>query len=315
MTQLNEHGHPIKVVARRTGLTPHLIRIWEKRYKAVLPLRTPTNRRLYSDADISRLLLLRRATLAGRSIGQVANLPNDQLGAMVHDDETKIPSTFGLTGTAKKDSPENFVERCLVAAEQLDAERLEKGLREAAMLLSQPILIDQVISPLMQRIGDLWKSGRLRIVHEHFLSAAVRSFVGNLRSSYDIPPNAPGLVVSTPTGQQHEHGALVLAAMAEAEGWRVTYLGPNLPAEEIALAVRQTEAKAVALSIVFPGDDQRVIGELQRLRQLLPRDAEILVGGRSADGYDSTIKQIGATMISDMQSFRAQLDAFRSDRN
>ena len=107
----------------------------------------------------------------------------------------------------------------------------------------------------------------------------------------------------------------MLAAMAEAEGWRVTYVGPNLPAEEIAFAVRQIEAKAVALSIVYPGDDQRVIGELQRLRQLLPRDTEILVGGRSADGYESTIKQIGATAISDMQSFRAQLEAIRFDRN
>ena len=46
-----EHDHPIQVVVRRTGLSPHVIRVWEKRYDAVVPTRTPTNRRRYSDAD------------------------------------------------------------------------------------------------------------------------------------------------------------------------------------------------------------------------------------------------------------------------
>ena len=69
-----EGKHPIQIVARRTGLTPDVIRVWERRYEAVLPRRTSTNRRLYSDRDVERLQLLRRATLAGRRIGDVARL-------------------------------------------------------------------------------------------------------------------------------------------------------------------------------------------------------------------------------------------------
>ncbi|MBX7259713.1 MAG: MerR family transcriptional regulator, partial [Candidatus Hydrogenedentes bacterium] len=58
----HQSQHPIQVVALRTGLTPHVIRMWERRYAAVCPTRTPTNRRLYSDSDITRLRLLSRAT-------------------------------------------------------------------------------------------------------------------------------------------------------------------------------------------------------------------------------------------------------------
>src|SRR5918999_1092269 len=75
--------HPIGVVTRRTGLSPDLLRAWEKRYDVVKPARSGGGRRLYSDADIERLRLLYRATLAGRGIGQVATLSTPALAALV----------------------------------------------------------------------------------------------------------------------------------------------------------------------------------------------------------------------------------------
>ena len=87
-----EPRHPIKVVARRTGLTPDVLRVWEKRYSAVTPTRVSTGRRLYSDQDVERLLLLRRATLVGRRIGQVAALPTDELETLVDEDLWPLPT-------------------------------------------------------------------------------------------------------------------------------------------------------------------------------------------------------------------------------
>ena len=80
---MNEAHYPIQLVARLTGLSAHVIRIWEQRYRAVEPQRTATNRRLYSQRDIERLNLLRDLTQAGHSIGQVAQLPTDKLGKLV----------------------------------------------------------------------------------------------------------------------------------------------------------------------------------------------------------------------------------------
>ena len=77
-----------KRVARRTGLTAHVIRIWEKRYGAVQPERTGTNRRLYSEEQIERLSLLREITRAGHSIGPVAKLPTENLRKLAAEADT-----------------------------------------------------------------------------------------------------------------------------------------------------------------------------------------------------------------------------------
>ena len=81
----------MKVVARRTGLSPHVIRMWEKRYGVVAPARTETRRRLYTEADITRLGLLRQATLLGYSISRIAALPTEQLRALVNEEAATAP--------------------------------------------------------------------------------------------------------------------------------------------------------------------------------------------------------------------------------
>jgi methanogenic corrinoid protein MtbC1 len=315
-TMPTEPRYSIKIVARRTGLTAHVIRIWEKRYRAVSPKRSATKRRLYSDADIERLALLHRATLAGHAIGHVANLPNQKLLAILADDESEIPSA-AKHARSKPAAPtvKSHFEECLAAVQNFDAERLESALARAAVALSQPILIDQVLIPLLHRVGDLWREGSLRVMHEHLATTVVRTFWANMRNAFVVPDSAPTVVVTTPTGQLHELGALLVAATAASEGWRVTYLGPNLPAEEIAAAVEHEKAKAVALSIVYPADDPRVAHELKLLRRYLPKEVSLITGGRAAEGYAGVLAEIGAARLLDMSSFRKKLEALRLQRS
>src|SRR5579862_7283305 len=79
--------HPIGVAAERTGLSPHVLRVWERRYRAIEPTRNDGGRRLYSDGDIERLRLMALATAAGRGISQIARLPTKALQQLVRDDE------------------------------------------------------------------------------------------------------------------------------------------------------------------------------------------------------------------------------------
>ena len=306
-----EHRYSIKLVARRTGLSAHAIRIWEKRYNAVLPARTETNRRLYSDADMERLLLLHKATLDGHAIGQIAKLPTEQLRQLFHTAEATPSVKAVQTNKTVPTSSAAILENCLQFVKQLDPERLQRALEDAEVALSRPRFIEQLIAPLLQKIGELWRDGTLRVIHEHMATAVTRSFLGNVRSAYDVPETAPGVVTTTPVGQLHELGALMASATASAEGWRVTYLGPNLPAEEIAAAARQNQARAVALSIVYPTDDPRLEPELQKLRRLLPGDVALLIGGRAAVNYRTTLEMLGVQLIKDMASFSAILEALR----
>ena len=73
----------ISAAANRSGLSPHVIRIWERRYKAVEPLRSEGNRRLYSEQDITRLSILKKLTLTGQSIAQLATLPTVELNSFL----------------------------------------------------------------------------------------------------------------------------------------------------------------------------------------------------------------------------------------
>lgn len=305
--------HSIGVVSRRTGLKPDVIRAWERRYGAVQPSRTVTNRRSYSDEDVERLLLLRQATMAGRQIGQVSDLSTDELRLLVASDQAALARAPRGIHTNSDDaaSSESHLSACLSAVENLNSQELQFQLDRAAVDLSHQKLIEEVMSPLLDQIGCLWEEGKLRITHEHMASSVIASFLGTVRLSFAPPDAAPPIVVGTPSRQHHELGALIAAATAASEGWRVTFLGANLPAEELAAAARQTAAGVVALSLVYPGDDPHLERELVRLRRLLGQSVHLIVGGRSSTAYETTLERVSALNADDIRHFRAILRDLR----
>jgi DNA-binding transcriptional MerR regulator/methylmalonyl-CoA mutase cobalamin-binding subunit len=305
--------HSIGVVSRRTGLKPDVIRAWEKRYGAVSPGRTATNRRFYTDEQLERLMLLRQATLAGRQIGQVADLPTDQLRELVEADRTALGAVPKLRSGPVQMETEGPFTACLTAIERLDPRELQFQLEHAAATLSQPRLLEGLLVPLLVRIGELWEKGTIRVVHERVASSVIRSFVGNLQTIYAEPGNAPSIVIGTPLRQDHEIGALIAASVAASEGWRITYLGPGLPAEEIAAAAQYRGAKVVALSLVYPADDPYLRIELTRLRRFLGDEMQVIVGGRAAQGYVEILESISARLITDIAQFREELRAVRNN--
>jgi methylmalonyl-CoA mutase cobalamin-binding domain/chain len=295
-----EAKHPIRVVSRRTGLTPDVLRAWERRYEAVTPTRL-AGRRLYTDEDVERIILLRRATEGGRSIGQVANLPTDELEAMVKADEEASGRVVARQRRADPDAASYF-EEAMAATRDLDGRRLSEVLGRASVALGKIALAEQVIVPLLRRIGDDWQTGSLRVAHEHLASAILRTYLGTVAASEEEPSSSGRIVVATPAGQHHELGALLVVATAVAQGWGVTYLGPNLPAEEIAAAATAKGARVVALSIVHPADDLRLGDELKALRRYLPDDILIIVGGSGASGYDEDLRAMGASRFDSLDT-------------
>jgi methanogenic corrinoid protein MtbC1 len=303
-------GLGIEAVAQRSGLSQHLIRIWERRYAAVRPIRTESNRRLYTEADVDRLALLNRAVHAGHRISDIATLSTPKLEQLVGKD---FPNGSLSKVRGNGVSP-NFVELALHAITQFDSEELGAILSHAEVDLGQARALDQVVMPLMERIGEMWKDGDIRVAHEHMATATIQNHVGALLASMRYPANAPSVVVATPAGQLHEVGALIVAVAAALEGWRPVFLGSNLPADEIAGAVQKSGARAVAISLVFPFDDPKLPAELNRLRRLLSEKVPILVGGRAAESYGNAIDSIHASRMTDIGGFRRQLDVLRSGK-
>lgn len=261
---MTEPNQGIKAVTLRTGLTAHVIRIWEKRYGAVKPVRTGTNRRLYSGEQIERLSLLRDVTKSGHSIGNVANMPTEQLRELLK--ESRASNRKAPRKKSTITTPEAYFDECITAVKELDSHSLEETLKEAMLELGTQNLLQRVIAPLMHAIGELWSVGTLTAAHEHFASAIIRVFLGHAAKQFTANNNAPVIVIATPTGQIHEMGALLVGAAAANLGWHVTYLGASLPAAQIAGAARQKKARVVALSLVYPSYDPQIVDELKCLR-------------------------------------------------
>jgi methylmalonyl-CoA mutase cobalamin-binding subunit len=168
-----------------------------------------------------------------------------------------------------------------------------------------------VIVPLLHRIGEQWREGNLGVAHEHVASAMVRTFLGQMRQPVALADGGPALVVATPPRQLHELGALLVAIEADSSGFRVLYLGPDAPVEDIAHAALQTGARAVALSLVYPPDDPRLPGEIERLGRLLPAGTTLLVGGAAASAYREAIARSRAVLVGYLAELRPRLDALR----
>jgi methanogenic corrinoid protein MtbC1 len=202
------------------------------------------------------------------------------------------------------------VGQALQALRRMDAPQLEAVLRTASLGMTVGQFVDGVLTPLMREIGDEWRQGRLGIAHEHLASAIVRAVIAGLPRPATPTAAAPHLVVATPAGQRHELGAMVVAAAAAADGWRVTYLGADMPAGDIAAGVRQSGAPVLALSLTYPMDDTRLVEGFTALRQALP-DIRILAGGQAAGAYRHALVGIGAFVIEDVTSLRATLEQLR----
>jgi len=302
-------GHPISVVVRRTGLTQDILRAWEKRYKAVVPLRTPTGRRLYTEDQVAKLRLLKQLVDGGRRISDVADLELENLRELAAEDASE--AVAGPAPPVRR-SASGFLTSCIDAVDRLDRHALEQALDGASVALSRPRLRGEVLVPLIHILGQRWQEGTWRVVNEHLASAVLRSFLWGMWRRAEPGLGASSLVVTTPAGQRHELGALLAAGIAADQGWRVMYLGPDLPAEEIAAAVESAAAPVALLSLVYPMPDPRLLDEVRRLRSLVGNDTLLVAGGRAAVAMREELEASGVTVVTDLDDLGRVLDEHNS---
>jgi len=281
----NEAKYRVGMVAKMTGLSTHTLRMWEKRYAAVLPHRTEAGGRLYTDSDVERLRLLHTLVGSGHSIGGIAKLPDIDLrhmAAAFPAPSRQAPSSQHLPEIRK---------RVMAAIERLRVEDAEQLLSRAALSTEPVEFLKMIVAPILVEVGERWESGDLRIAHEHACSTVMRGLLFSLMRLYPANDARRRVVVATPANEDHELGALMIAMLAAMHGWSVLYLGPNLPAEEIAYAVEDTDAELLLLSVTNLSEEASR-AEISAIDKAVPRRVKILVGGRAASVAEGSRVQI-----------------------
>lgn len=260
---------PIRAVARLTGLSVDTLRAWERRYRAVEPVRGDRGR-AYTGRDIERLKLLASLVAGGHSIGAIAGKSDAALRRLVPARVADVPAA----AATKID-----LDALCRAMQHYDLEAIDAQLNRYAMLLPPAELIFGVVLPLLREAGVRWEKGTMSPSHEHLASGIVRGVLGGLLRSLPRTAGAPRMIFTTPSGERHELGLLCAAVLAAAAGYAPAYLGPDLPAADIAQAARKAEASVLVLAGTARGVDYRELRALGRL----PDRIAVWVGGKRAD--------------------------------
>ena len=271
-------GYPIRAVARITGLSVDTLRAWERRYEAVVPTRGDRGR-MYSDADVNRLKQLAVLVERGHAIGTVASLGPGELQRLIAGSNPSAP--------ARERIPAADLTTLLRALDHYDLAGIEAVLARHAAVLPTRELVFSVMLPLLRELGDRWEAGTLSPAQEHLVSSIVRTALGGLLRSIGTRDGSPRVVFATPAGERHELCLLCAAVLAASDGYGVLYLGPDLPAADIAHAAKTSNARSIVLAATTPGVVTRA--EAKQLGKALS-DMDLWIGGPHAT---ELVSQIG----------------------
>jgi methanogenic corrinoid protein MtbC1 len=293
---------PLRTVAAMTGLTPDLIRAWEKRYAVVAPIRGARGARLYSSADIAHLRLLARVVGAGRAIGDVAPLGLAELEKLAGQ-----PGPDGQRAERRGvHAPrEDFVSRVLERLERFDHAAVTRLLGDAVIGLGVRRFVYEVVLPLVHHVGARWADGELSIAEEHLVTAMLRNLLASLthgRAGHGRP-----FVLATPAGERHEIGLLLVALLARDAGIDVVHLGVDLPAADIATAAARTQACVVGLSVVAGKNRARACAEVAAIQSALPADVVLWLGGADAGNVAAGVKGFRGLVLDSLGETEAEL--------
>lgn len=293
--------YKIGAVSRLTGLSADVVRVWERRYKAISPQRSGGGSRLYSDAEIARLRKLRQAVELGHAISQVAKLPDNELDTLASRQRASQ-----LVGPEPANPYEVARERFLQAITRMDVVTADEEINRAATLYPPRVLVKQIVAPLLAEIGDRWAHRDMGIAQEHVATNLIRNLLSSLFRLYPPDLAAEAVVVATPSGERHEFGILLTALIAATRGWRVIYLGVDLPAAEIARAVKMTKARVLALSLIN-GHSEQTTEELRTLTAQMPSATRVWLGGSEALKYRDLIERADWILVRDLEDLDDRL--------
>lgn len=235
-------------LSKRSGVSPELLRAWERRYGLLHPTRSTGGLRLYSPADLDRVRLMQRHLARGVAAAEAAAL------ALALGAETAVAAA----------SPASAREELAEALDGYDEPRAQSILDRVLAVTTVDSLLSEIVMPYLRDLGDRWERGEVSVAQEHFASGVLRGRLLGLARGWGLGVG-PRAVLACLPGEQHDLGLIAFGLALRARGWRIVYLGPDAPLETVAEASRRLEPSLVVLHAVTGERVQPVAGEIRAL--------------------------------------------------
>jgi len=297
-------SYPISAVSKLTGIPLDTLRAWERRYHAVIPKRAGRGR-VYSEDQIQRLLLLRRAVDQGHSIGQVAVLGDRQLRELLE----KSSAIAEGEDASNRTEANALLAPVLHALDRFDYAGIDREINRLAAALGSPRnFVHQAALPLMRTVGERWHEGKCSIAQEHMLTSLLTALLASLVRTYTPLNPAARVLLATPRNERHAFPTLAAAMLAAAGGMGTIYLGTDLPSADIVLAARKSEADVVLLSLSSVPNSE-TLNDLEYIARKAPRAAALWLGGSPGLHLDEATAGSRWLVVQDFSALEHQLAA------
>ena len=255
-------------ICSETGLSPDVVRVWERRYGFPKPVRLPSGHRRYQREDLNRLRLLTECVASGHRPSRLAGMGEAELKRLLL--------------SAGPEPSAGILQPLLGAVMEMDTLRTRHLLLEAHRDLGLKRFLTEVVSPLLDRVGMAWAEGSLGIQQEHLLSEILEDLLRPLRHGYPPNPLLGTVLLATLPGERHRLGLLMVALLYASRGYRVELLGVDSPVAAIAGAARALKAAKVAVSLSIQSSGEPTRRLLRDLQERLPQGCALVIGGQGA---------------------------------
>jgi MerR family transcriptional regulator, light-induced transcriptional regulator len=247
-------------LSRRSGVSPELLRAWERRYQLLRPARSQGGLRLYSLDDLERVRLMQHHLARGLAAAEAAALATEPPA----DPGPAIP----LAGAK---------DELATALAAFDEPRAHAVLDSLLATATIDTVLATVVVPYLRELGERWERGDASIAQEHFASAFLRGRMLGLARGWGRGLGAR-IVLACAPGEQHDLGLLAFGLALRARGWRVVYLGADTPLASVADAAHASDAAFVVVSAVTAAPFRAHRDELVELA----RSQRLCLGGAGA---------------------------------
>lgn len=253
-------------LSRRSGVSPELLRAWERRYSLLRPTRSAGGLRLYSLDDLERVRRMRAHLADGLAAAEAA-----ALAAEATLDEPAGPTAF---------APASARAELADALDRFDEPGAQAVLDRLLAATTLDALLAGVVMPYLHELGERWQRGAVSVAQEHFASSLLRGRLLGLARGWGRGVGPLALLACVP-GEQHELGLVAFGLALRARGWRIGYLGSDTPLDTVDDAAR---ALAPSLLVLNAVTEERIRPLGRELRALAERHRLALAGaGVDAD--------------------------------
>jgi MerR family transcriptional regulator, light-induced transcriptional regulator len=259
---------PLRIgeLSKRAGVSPGLLRAWERRYGLLRPTRSQGGLRLYSADDLERVRLMRRHLDRGLAAAEAAALAS----------QADVGEQAALTAMSPAAARRDLAK----ALDRFDEPRAQEILDRLVAAATVDGLLRDVVLPYLHELGDRWERGDASIAQEHFASTVLRGRLLGLARGWGLGIGPLAVLACLP-GEQHDLGLLAFGLALRARGWRIVFLGSDAPIETIEEASRELDP---SLLVVTAATAERVEPLAAQLRALAARHRVALGGAAVHDG-------------------------------